>query len=79
MERAFYAVHGEEIFSGAMQNTAQAVREATAQDLAARSKRPKENAIGSNASAKVSKDVHKLTKQERAEIAQRSMGGAIRF
>jgi hypothetical protein len=79
MERAFYAVHGEEIFSGAMQNTAQAVREATAQDLAARSKRPKENAIGSNASAKVSKDVHKLTNQERAEIAQRSMGGAIRF
>ena len=79
MERAFYAVHGEEIFSGAMQDTAQAVRNATVQDLAARSKRPKENAIGSNASAKVSKDVHKLSKEERAEIARRSMAGAIRF
>lgn len=79
MERAFYAVHGEEIFSGAMQNTAQAVRQATVQDLTARAKRPKENAIGSQASAHVSKDVHKLTKAERAAIAQRSMGGAIRL
>lgn len=79
MERAFYAVHGEEIFSGAMATTAQQVREATVQDMAARSKRPKENAMGSQASAKVSKDVHKLTKEERAEIARRSMGGAIHF
>lgn len=79
MERAFYAVHGEEIFSGAMQTTAQEVRQATVQDIAARRTRPKENAIGSQASAHVSKDVHKLTKQERAEIARRSMNGAIRF
>ena len=79
MERAFYAVHGEEIFSGAMQNTAQEVRQATVQDMAARRGRPKENAMGSQASAHVSKDVHKLTKQERAEIARRSMNGAIRF
>jgi hypothetical protein len=79
MERAFYAVHGEEIFSGAMQSTAQEVRQATVQDMAARRGRPKENAMGSQASAHVSKDVHKLTKQERAEIARRSMNGAIRF
>jgi hypothetical protein len=79
MERAFYAVHGGEIFSGAMQNTAQEVRQATVQDMAARRGRPKENAMGSQASAHVSKDVHKLTKQERAEIARRSMNGAIRF
>ena len=79
MERAFYAVHGDEIVSGAMQTTANAVRSATVQDMAARRSRPRENAIGSQAAAKVSKDVHKLSKQERAEIAKRSMFGDIRF
>lgn len=79
MERAFYAVHGEEIVSGAMQTTANAVRSATVQDMASRRSRPRENAIGSQAAAKVSKDVHKLSKQERAEIAKRSMFGDVRF
>lgn len=79
MERAFYAVHGDEIVSGAMQTTANAVRSATVQDMAARRSRPRENAIGSQAAAKVSKDVHKLSKQERAEIARRSMFGDVRF
>ena len=79
MERAFYAVHGDEIVSGAMQTTANAVRSATVQDMAARRARPRENAIGSQAAAKVSKDVHKLSKQERAEIAKRSMFGDVRF
>lgn len=79
MERAFYAVHGDEIVSGAMQTTANAVRSATVQDMAARRSRPRENAIGSQAAAKVSKDVHKLSKQERADIAKRSMFGDIRF
>jgi ribonuclease HI len=73
MERAFYAAHGEEIFSGAMESTAQAVRQATVNDMAARRSRPKENALGANASASVSKDVHKLTKAERAELARQSM------
>ena len=79
MERAFYAVHGDEIVSGAMQTTANAVRSATVQDMAARRSRPRENAIGAQASAKVSKDVHKLSRQERAEIAKRSMYGDVRF
>lgn len=79
MERAFYAVHGDEIVSGAMQTMANAVRSATVQDMAARRSRPRENAIGSQAAAKVSKDVHKLSKQERAEIARRSMFGDVRF
>lgn len=79
IQSAFYAVHGEEIAAGAMQNTAAAVRNATVQDMAAKKNRPKENAIGAQASAKVSKDVHKLTKQERADIARRSIGGPIRF
>ena len=79
MERAFYAAHGDEIFSGAMESTAQAVRQATVQDMAARRTRPKENALGTNASASVSKDVHKLTRQERAELARKSMSQTIHF
>ena len=80
IDRAFYAVHGAEITSGAMQYTAQAVRQATAEDLATRRNRPVENGLSPMASVKVSKDVHNLTKKERAEIARRSMNGeTIRF
>ena len=80
MERAFYAIHGEEITTGAMQYTAQAVRQATAEDIATRKTRPRENGLASNAAAKVSKDVHNLTKAERAAIAAQSLKGQpIRF
>ncbi len=80
IDRAFYAVHGQDIVNGAMQDTARAVRQATAQDMTARRRtRPKESAIGGQASAKVSKDVHKLSAQERAEIAKQSMFSSIRF
>lgn len=80
IDRAFYAVHGADIASGAMQYTAQAVRQATAQDLAARRNRPAENGLSTQASAKVTKDVHSLTRKERAELAKRSMNGErIRF
>ena len=79
MDRAFYAIHGEEITTGAMQYTAQAVRQATAEDLATRKNRPRENGLSSQAAAKVSRDVHKLTKKERAAMAAQSLKGPIRF
>lgn len=80
IDRAFYAVHGADITSGAMQYTAQAVRQATAEDLAMRRNRPSENGLSRQASAKVTKDVHSLTRKERAELARRSMNGErIRF
>lgn len=80
IDRAYYAVHGAEIASGAMQYTAQAVRQATAQDLAARKNRPVENGLSPMASVKVTKDVHNLSKKDRAELIRRSMNGEqIRF
>lgn len=79
MEKAFYTVHMDEIMSGAMQSTAQAVRQATAEDMASRKTRPRENGLSSQAAAKVSKDMHSLTKKERAELAAQSLKGAIRF
>lgn len=80
IDRAFYAVHGAEITSGAMQYTAQQVRQATVEDLTTRRSRPIENGLSPLASVKVTKDVHNLTKKERAELAKRSMNGErIRF
>lgn len=79
MERAFYAIHGDEIVSGAMQYTADAVRKATAEDIAANQNRPKESAIAGKASASVKKDIHNLTRKERADLAKRSMRENIRL
>lgn len=79
MERAFYAIHGEEITTGAMQYTAQAVRQATVEDMSQRRNRPQENGLSRQAAAKVSKDVHSLTKADRARIAAESMRGTYRF
>lgn len=79
IDRAYYALHGEEIATGAMQYTAQAVRKATAEEIATGKNRPRENGLSSRASVKVGKDIGKLTKEERAELAKRSMREAIRF
>ncbi len=79
IERAFYAAHGAEIASGAMQYTAQAVRKATEEEISSRTPRPKENGVNRQAAAKVSTDVHGMTRQQRAEIAKRSMREKVYF
>ena len=77
IERAFYAAHGAEIASGAMQYTAQAVRKATEEEQANRTPRPKENGVSRQAAAKVSTDVHSMTRQQRADLAKQSMRGKV--
>lgn len=79
IERAFYAAHGAEIASGAMQYTAQAVRKATEEEISSRTPRPKENGVNRQAAAKVSTDVHSMTRQQRAELAKRSMREKVYF
>ena len=79
IERAFYAAHGAEIASGAMQYTAQAVRKATEEEISNRTPRPKENGVARQAAAKVSTDVHGMTRQQRAELAKRSMREKVYF
>ena len=79
VQRAFYAIHGEEIAAGAMKDTAALVRKATAEDLAARGTRPRENGLSSQAAVKVGKDMANLTKAERADIVKRSMLHPIRL
>lgn len=79
IDRAYYAMHGEEIATGAMQYTAQAVRKATVEDMAASKGRPRENGLSSRAAVKVEKDIGSLTRDERAKLARRSLHERIRF
>lgn len=73
IESAFYAVHGAEITSGAMQYTAQAVKQATVNDMVSRKNFPSEGALSGNAAAKVAKDISSMSKKEIMEMAERSM------
>lgn len=77
MESAYVSAHKAEILTGAMQYTANKVREATANDIAARGLRPRENASSNRASAIVKKDVSALTKADREELERRAMAGEI--
>lgn len=79
VQRAFYAIHGEEIAAGAMKDTANLVRKATAEDIAARGGRPRENGLSSQAAVKLEKDMAQLTKAERAQLAKQSMLRSIRI
>lgn len=77
IESAFYAIHGKDIATGAMQYTANEVRKATAEDIAASKSRPRENGLSSRAAVKVEKDIRKMSKSEIADIANRSLRGEI--
>lgn len=77
MQSAYVAMHDAEILQGAMQYTAQEVRKATANDIAARGGRPRENASSHRAAATVRTDVSKLTKADREALSRRAMSGEI--
>lgn len=77
MQSAYVAIHNAEILQGAMQYTAQEVRKATANDIAARGTRPRENGASNRASANVRTDVSKLTRADREALARRAMSGEI--
>lgn len=77
MNRAFYAIHGDDIISGAIASTARAVKQATAEDIKARRARPNENGISNHASSSVGKDVHSLSKADRQALAKRSILGKV--
>ena len=79
IESAFYAVHGAEITNGAMQYTAQAVKQATVDDMVSRKRFPSEGALSGNAAAKVAKDISSMSKKEIAEMAEKSMRKPIRL
>ncbi|MDO4353183.1 MAG: hypothetical protein Q4D00_08690 [Clostridia bacterium] len=71
VSEAYYAVHGKEIVAGAMENTAQRVRQATAQEIAAGGGRPRENGLSGQATAKlVGKDFSHMNARELKAYAE---------
>lgn len=80
VKTAFETIHHDEILSGAMMQTAQAVRKSVTDNIKARGLRPSENGINAQAGVVYKTDVTKLTAKDRAEIARRaSMGETIKF
>ena len=80
VKTAYETVHHDEILSGAMMQTANAVRKNVTDSIKARGLRPSENGINAQAGVIVKNDVSKLTPKDRAEIARRVlMGETIKF
>lgn len=71
MEHAYRVIHMDEFIETAKRETAAAYAKSTAQMQA----RPSENGLGNQAAVNGQKDVSKLTKKERAELAKRAQRG----
>lgn len=77
---AYMANHYDEMMSGAMAAAASNVKKQVAKNVASRTETPPEGAASSSSGVVVKKDVKKLTKADRAEIARRAASGEeIRF
>lgn len=74
---AYEVTHNDEIISGAMQFTAQKVKEKTVNDIRARGMRPDEGGLGEHPAGEGQLDVTKLTRQQRADMAKRALRGEI--
>lgn len=72
---AYEVLHKDDIISGAMQYTAQAVKSNMAKSMAANGARPNENGIGSQSAAVVKGDVTKLSKNDIDEVMRRVARG----
>ena len=72
---AYQYAHFDEILSGAIQYTAEGVKNSMQANRARRSARPAENGTRSGAAALVKSDISKLTKQEMEDIDKRVLRG----
>lgn len=73
---AFEAAHMHDIMQGTIRYAVQKTREDTARNIRTRQARPAEEGSGSRVSPPAKRDVSKLTKADRAEIARRAAAGA---
>ena len=77
LKTAYEVIHNDEIVSGAMRVTANAVKKQVTDNIRARGMRPAENGSVAGAAAIVKKDPSKFTKEDRAEIARRARRGEV--
>lgn len=75
VDAAYKVTHLDDIMTGAMQYTAQKVKEKTVNDIRARGMRPSEGGLGEHPAGEGQLDVSKLTRQQRADIAKRVLRG----
>lgn len=77
VETAFTVIHKDEIIPAAMGFAAKQAEEKTVNKILANGVRPSENGINSQAAAVLTNDVARMTKEQRAEIAERVRRGEI--
>lgn len=77
---AYFAIHKDDILSGAMQHTAQKVAEKITNNIISGNKRPAENGMASQSAAITKSDPSQFTRADRDEIRRRvARGEIIRF
>ena len=77
---AYEVLHKDEIIPAAMQFTAKTVEQKLTNKIIAGGARPAENGTDARSAAVTKKDVSKMTREERADIARRAlMGERITF
>lgn len=80
MEHAYKVIHMDSIINDAANSAAATAERRVADNVRANGMRPKENGTAAQSGFIVKDDVHKLTKQDRAEAIRRSqMGDRITF
>lgn len=75
VQHAYEVLHMDAIKAGVAQNAAQTTARQVTDHVRARGARPTENGVSSGSGFLVKSDVSKLTKKDRAEIAQRAAHG----
>lgn len=74
---AYFAIHKDDILSGAMQHTAQKVAEKITNNIIAGGKRPAENGMSSQSAVVTKSDPSQFTRADRDEIRRRVARGEI--
>lgn len=75
VEHAYKVIHMDSMMSDAVQATAQRTEKAVVNNIRAKGSRPSENGTASQSTFTVKRDVSKLSKADRAEIARRVARG----
>ena len=75
MERAWAAVHFDELLDGAVRAAASLTEKRVTDDLRASARRPAEAGLGALAAVTARKDVSALSRRDRADIARRAARG----
>lgn len=75
MEHAFKVAHYDALMQDAIEQNTKATEKAVTENIRAKGNRPQENGTNLGSAFTIKNDVHKLTKEDRAEIARKASRG----